>query len=360
MKVATLQDVLIDELRDLLDAEKQLTRALPKMAKWSSDSELENAFREHLEVTKNQVQRLEQVFGMFDTRPRSKPCAGMKGLVEEGQEIAQEDFSEGMRDAELLTAGRKVEHYEIAGYTAAIELARQVGMRDAAELLQQTLREEMDTEKKLSVISKRLVKEASRMQPQQEEQSTEPRGRASRAQSRTKPRARAAGQQVSEGGERQGGRAAQRGGQSRAESRGGRTPRNRAQARQAGLTGRNVKDEPPARRRGGGGHVMIDHDEIRRWAEERGAHPACVRGTGGEGDTGMIRLDFPGFTGEQSLQPISWDEWFDKFDKNNLALVAQDLTAKGEKSNFNKIVGRETVEARERRSRAPKVKRAGG
>jgi ferritin-like metal-binding protein YciE len=347
MKVATLQDVLIDELRDLLDAEKQLTRALPKMAKWSSDSELENAFREHLEVTKNQVQRLEQVFGMFDTKPRSKPCAGMKGLVEEGQEISQEDFSEGMRDAELLTAGRKVEHYEIAGYTAAIELARQMGMRDAAELLQQTLREEMDTEKKLSGISKRVVKEVAHMGPREEPSGEE--RRTTRAPARTVSWRGATAQRQARGG--------------RAEARtarAGHAPRSRAEARRAGLTGRGVKGEPAARHRGGAGRVMLDHDEIRRWAEERGAHPACVRGTGGEGDTGMIRLDFPGYTGEQSLQPISWDEWFEKFDRNNLALVAQDLTAKGEKSNFNKIVGRETVEARGRRARAPKVKRAGG
>ncbi len=90
-------------------------------------------------------------------------------------------------------------------------------------------------------------------------------------------------------------------------------------------------------------HVLTDHDEIRRWAEERGARPACVRGTGGEGDIGMLRLHFPGYTGEESLQPISWDDWFRKFEERQLALVYQDETGKGVKSNFNKIVSRETA-----------------
>ena len=91
--------------------------------------------------------------------------------------------------------------------------------------------------------------------------------------------------------------------------------------------------------------VTTDHDEIRKWAEERGAKPSCVRGTGNKGDVGMIRLDFPGYTGEDSLQPIGWDEWFEKFDKNKLALVYQEETAAGEKSNFNKLVSRETADA---------------
>lgn len=91
--------------------------------------------------------------------------------------------------------------------------------------------------------------------------------------------------------------------------------------------------------------VLTDHDEIRRWAEERDAQPACVRGTGSEEDVGMIRLDFPGYSGETSLEPVEWDEWFQKFDDNNLALLVEE-TAGGEQSNFNKIIGRETAAAR--------------
>jgi len=89
--------------------------------------------------------------------------------------------------------------------------------------------------------------------------------------------------------------------------------------------------------------TLTEHDEIRRWAEDRSASPACVRGTGNHGDIGMIRLDFPGYSGGQSLQKIDWDEWFDKFDNNNLALLVQDQTASGEQSNFNKLVNRENA-----------------
>ena len=91
--------------------------------------------------------------------------------------------------------------------------------------------------------------------------------------------------------------------------------------------------------------VLTDHEEIRRWAEERDAQPACVRGTGSEEDVGMIRLDFPGYSGETSLEPIEWEEWLEKFDENNLALLVEDETASGEQSNFNKIIGRETAAA---------------
>jgi hypothetical protein len=91
---------------------------------------------------------------------------------------------------------------------------------------------------------------------------------------------------------------------------------------------------------------LTDHRRIRDWAEARNAKPACVRGTGGKNDTGMIRLDFPGFTGSETLQPISWDEWFRAFDENNLALLVQEETADGTRSNFNKLVSRETADAR--------------
>ena len=102
-------------------------------------------------------------------------------------------------------------------------------------------------------------------------------------------------------------------------------------------------------------HPLTEHDEIRNWADERGAVPSCVKGTGGGEDAGMIRLDFPGYSGEESLQQISWDEWFEKFDENDLALVVQDTTAEGQKSNFNKLVKRSTVDEKAR----PKTRTAG-
>lgn len=110
--------------------------------------------------------------------------------------------------------------------------------------------------------------------------------------------------------------------------------------------------------------VLTDHDEIRNWAEERDAQPSCVRGTGSEEDVGMIRLDFPGYSGESSLEPIEWDEWFQKFDENNLALLVEDETAGGEQGNFNKIIGRETAAAsesgRKTSRRAARAERGGG
>lgn len=106
-------------------------------------------------------------------------------------------------------------------------------------------------------------------------------------------------------------------------------------------------------------HPLIDHDDIRTWAEARHAQPACVRRTGGNGDPGMIRLDFPGFSGARSLAPISWDQWFRSFDDNNLALLVQDRTARGQPSNFNKLVSRESgtegLPARRRRKQAARA-----
>jgi hypothetical protein len=97
---------------------------------------------------------------------------------------------------------------------------------------------------------------------------------------------------------------------------------------------------------------IVDHDRIREWAEERGARPACVKGTGGRGDTGMIRLDFPGFSGAESLRRISWEQWFDAFDRNHLALIVQDKTMRGQQSNFNKLVSRDSNGAAKRGGRS--------
>jgi hypothetical protein len=101
-------------------------------------------------------------------------------------------------------------------------------------------------------------------------------------------------------------------------------------------------------------HTTTDHEEIRRWAQERNAKPACVKGTGGKGDAGLLRLDFPGYSGGDSLEHISWDEFFEKFDEQNLALLYQDQTSGGEKSNFNKLVSRETAEENDRKSSSGK------
>jgi len=103
----------------------------------------------------------------------------------------------------------------------------------------------------------------------------------------------------------------------------------RASSKSAAATSKRFTPTSPQSSAGYAANALIDHEEIRQWAEERGAHPACVRGTGGKGDVGMIRLDFPGYVGAESLQEISWDEWFDKFDERNLALIVQETTARG-------------------------------
>ena len=163
-KTDALQQLLLDELQDLYDAEKQLVRALPKVAKATANQELGDAIREHLEVTKGQVQRLEKVFAALESRPKSRPCAGMRGLLEEGQHIMDEDMEDAAMDLALAGAARKVEHYEMVAYESVISLARQVGRKDAAQLLQETMSEEQQADRQLAMISKRLVQEASSMQ----------------------------------------------------------------------------------------------------------------------------------------------------------------------------------------------------
>jgi len=178
----TLEDSFVDEIRDLYDAEKQLVRALPKMAKAASSEELVTAFKEHLEQTKGQVQRLEQVFEMLGQKARSKPCKAMKGLVEEGQEIMEQDASENLLDLALIGAAQKVEHYEIAGYGTLRTFAQAMGNKEAAQLLDQTLKEEEATDKKLTQIAKSLYKAAQR----EESSMGEENGRSSRSSSSRK------------------------------------------------------------------------------------------------------------------------------------------------------------------------------
>jgi ferritin-like metal-binding protein YciE len=166
----SLKELLNEELRDLYDAEKQLVKALPKFAKAASNEELKQAFQEHLEITKSHVQRLEQVFDMLGQKPKSKPCAAMKGLLEEGQEILNEDASESLLDTAMIGAAQKVEHYEISGYGTVRTLAEKIGMPQAAELLEQTLDEEKEADEKLTEIAGRVLDEASAAADEEEEE----------------------------------------------------------------------------------------------------------------------------------------------------------------------------------------------
>jgi ferritin-like metal-binding protein YciE len=154
-----LQDLLVDQLRDLYDAESRLTKALPKMAKAATRPELKQAFEKHLDQTEEHVSRLEQVFDLLGARAKAKTCYAMKGLVEEGSEAIKEDATDSVRDAALIAAAQRVEHYEIAGYGTVRSFAESLGHREVASILQQTLREESDTDKLLTKIATTCVNE---------------------------------------------------------------------------------------------------------------------------------------------------------------------------------------------------------
>jgi ferritin-like metal-binding protein YciE len=157
MKLDTLQKLYTNELRDLYNAEHQLLKALPKMAKAASSQELKDAFENHLEQTKSHVERLEEVFEELDEKPKGKTCRAMKGLIEEGSEILQEDGEESILDAGIIVAAQKVEHYEIAGYGSARTFAHLLGQNKAAELLQTTLDEESETNELLNRLAESIV-----------------------------------------------------------------------------------------------------------------------------------------------------------------------------------------------------------
>ncbi len=156
-KLTTLEDLLVEELKDLFDAENQLTRALPKMVKAATAPELKAAFQEHLEVTKQQVQRLTQVFEKLGKPAKGKRCEAMKGLIAESQELLDEKMGPELLDVGLIGAAQKVEHYEMAGYGTVRTMASILGHPEAAQLLDQTLKEEEAADKKLTLIAKKFV-----------------------------------------------------------------------------------------------------------------------------------------------------------------------------------------------------------
>lgn len=155
-----LKELYIDELKDLYNAENQLVKALPKMAKAAGSAKLRRGFEEHLEQTKGHVERLERVFKDLDENPKGKKCKGMEGLVEEGSE-AIEEYEGAVRDVALIGAAQRVEHYEIAGYGTVIALAQQLGEDGHASILEETLEEEKETDAKLTALSETVNAEAA-------------------------------------------------------------------------------------------------------------------------------------------------------------------------------------------------------
>jgi ferritin-like metal-binding protein YciE len=152
-KLNSLQDLYIEELKDLYSAENQLTKALPKMAKAAANPELKMAFEEHLVQTQNQITRLEQIFKNWEISGKGKVCKGMQGVIEEGQEMLDEDGLPQVKDAGLISVAQRVEHYEIAGYGCVCTYAAQLGFKDDLRLLKETLNEEEATDKKLSHLA---------------------------------------------------------------------------------------------------------------------------------------------------------------------------------------------------------------
>ena len=160
MSIEKLQDLFYHDLRDTLDAERQLTKALPKLAKAAESEELRAAFEEHLVVTEEQIARLETIFQSLDKAARGKHCAGMEGLITEGSDLIKEEDPSPTRDAALIGAAQKAEHYEIAAYGTMATYARLLGMEEAAELLETTLAEEKETDEKLTMLASELNLEA--------------------------------------------------------------------------------------------------------------------------------------------------------------------------------------------------------
>lgn len=174
-EAGTLHDAFIDELRDAYDAEKQLVKALPKMAKKASSDELRTAFESHLEETKGHVQRLEQVFESLEEKVRGKHCDGMAGIIEEGKSVMEEDFDEATMDACLIAAAQRAEHYEMAAYGTLVAWAKGMGHDDAEGLLQEILDEEKAADEKLTTIAESGVNQeaADAAHPEEEEDEEE-------------------------------------------------------------------------------------------------------------------------------------------------------------------------------------------
>jgi ferritin-like metal-binding protein YciE len=174
MQHEALRDLYIDELRDIYSAETQLVKALPKMARAATSDELRSGFEEHLEQTRGHVSRLEQIFEDLDEKPSGKKCAGMEGLVKEGGEMIKNEFEGEVKDAGLIGAAQRVEHYEIAAYGTVRAFAELLGDRNAVDLLSQTLEEEKETDKKLTQLASEINVEASQNERASED---EPSGR---------------------------------------------------------------------------------------------------------------------------------------------------------------------------------------
>lgn len=169
MQKDSLRELYIEELRDLYNAETQLVKALPKMAKASTDDQLREAFEEHLRQTSEHVSRLEQIFQQLDEKPTGKKCLGMEGLVKEGSETMKDDFEDAVMDAAIIGAAQRVEHYEIAGYGTVRDFAQLLGEDEHVSLLEKTLEEEKQADQKLTELAQEINQQATNAEGTEEE-----------------------------------------------------------------------------------------------------------------------------------------------------------------------------------------------
>jgi ferritin-like metal-binding protein YciE len=296
MEVETMEDFYLKELQDVADAEKQIMRALPKMAKAAVSKELKQAFEIHQKETAEQLKRVERLLKEHG-QSGSHPCKGMKGLIEEGEEFLSEEPDESLIDVGLITTAQKIEHYEIASYGCLTTYARLLGFENDARQLYRTLVEERATDGKLSVLAEEsgLNEEAASGETPEDQQAEE-------AEEDSSPRSK------------------------RQTGRGGR----------GGNNGKNNRNDGQSR--GGSAQATQELEEIREWAESRGGKPATVKTKGRGKGPGILRIDFPGYSGADSLEEVSWDDWYEKFKKENLTFLYQDRTKDGKESRFFKLV----------------------
>lgn len=188
MAVESLNELLVEQLRDLYDAENQLIKALPKMAEGANSEELREAIEEHLEQTKGHAQRIETIFENLGEKAKGKKCKGMEGLIKEGSETLEEDMDPDVKDAAIIAAAQRVEHYEIAAYGTARTMANLLGEREAASLLEETLNEEKETDSKLTELAED-INVAAEGEAEEEAEEETPRRSSSSSSRRRKPAA---------------------------------------------------------------------------------------------------------------------------------------------------------------------------
>lgn len=204
MDMETLRDLYVEELKDLYSAEKQLVRALKKMAKNASSEELQQAFENHLVETEGHVERLEEIFESLEASPRGKKCVGMEGLIEEANELLEEDAADDVVDAGLISKAQHVEHYEMAGYGTVRTWAQMLGEQRHVELLQQTLDEEKQADALLTQLAESTIniEALTNDEEEGEESQSSSRGRGSQAKSRSRSSSGSRGGSSSRGGSR--------------------------------------------------------------------------------------------------------------------------------------------------------------